>query len=337
MQIGLIALATLAAAGTAFAQSSATISGSLSYGIQDSGAAGAKAVGTSLGGGANAININTTEDLGGGLRAGTHFEIRYNSATGDMATLGTGNSLFHNSNVFVGGGFGTVRAGKIAEANNCAFDPWGCTGVQGLAAGTAATLVGAQAQAQSVSYTTPTINGFSASFQSSQSTRKEERTAFNVVYSKGPILAQFLQTNNTPNSSADITVNAALAFTEAQATTALTTLEGVVVGAKAKSTSIGAAYNFGVARLSIVNAKTEGATGTVTADSTGLGLTVPMGATTLLAGYSKNSKAAANADTKMAIGANYALSKRTTIGADLFKNEALGASNGFTIRARHTF
>ena len=316
MKKTLIALATLAAAGTAFAQSTATISGSVSYGIQDSGAAGSKAVGTSLGGGANAININTTEDLGGGMRAGTHFEMRFSSATGDVGGLGadTATTLFHNSNVFVGGGFGTVRAGKISEANNCAFDPWGCTGNQGLAGGTAATLIGAGGQAQSVSYTSPTMSGFSVGYQTTMTTRAEERTAMNIVYSKGPIMAQFLQTNAGSGQNS-------LAANDV----------------KAQGTSIGASYNFGVARLSIVNAKTEGATGTVTADSTGLGLTVPMGATTLLAGYSKNSKAAANADTKVALGANYALSKRTTIGADVFKNEAVGAGNGFTIRARHTF
>ena len=312
----MFALAVLAVSGAAFAQSTATISGSISYGIQDSGAAGAKAVGTSLGGGANAINIVTREDLGGGMNAGFSGQIRFSSATGDVGGLGadTTTQLFHDANVYVGGGFGTIRAGKIAEANNCAFDPWGCTGNQGLAGGTAATLIGAGSQAQSVSYATPTINGFSASVQSTMTTRTEERTAFNITYANGPIMAQFLQTNSGSGQNS-VAAN----------------------DVKGQGTSIGASYNFGVARLSIVNAKTENSTGTVTADSTGLGLTVPMGATTLLAGYSKNNKAAATADTKVALGANYALSKRTTIGADVFKNEAVGAGNGFTIRARHTF
>jgi hypothetical protein len=45
----------------------------------------------------------------------------------------------------------------------------------------------------------------------------------------------------------------------------------------------------------------------------------------------------ATADTKVTVGANYALSKRTTLGADLFKQDSVGGSTGFTIRARHNF
>jgi hypothetical protein len=312
----------LAAAGTAFAQSTATISGSISYGLQNSGAAGAKAVGTSLGGGANAITITTREDLGGGMNAGFVGEMRFSSNTGDVG--GQGNDattqLFHQTNAYIGGGFGTVRLGKIAEANNCAFDPWGCTGVQGLASGTAGTLIGAIGNANSVRYESRTVNGFSGSYQTTMTQRNEERTTLNISYAAGPIVAQFLQTNGGNGNTFAV---------------------GNANDVKGQGTSMGAAYNFGVARLMIVNAKTENPAGTVTADNTALGLTVPMGATTLLAGYAKNNKAAANADTKFSVGANYALSKRTTIGADIFKNEGVTADqangNGFTVRARHTF
>jgi hypothetical protein len=62
-----------------------------------------------------------------------------------------------------------------------------------------------------------------------------------------------------------------------------------------------------------------------------------MGAVTLLAGYAKNKSAAATADTKMGLGANYALSKRTTLGADLFKQDGVGAGTGFVTRIRHNF
>ena len=79
------------------------------------------------------------------------------------------------------------------------------------------------------------------------------------------------------------------------------------------------------------------AAGATTADITGLGLTVPMGAITVLAGYSKDSKKASALDERMALGATYALSKRTTVGADVFKQDQAGGSTGFVIRARHTF
>ena len=315
----IVALAVLAVSGAAFAQSTATISGSISYGIQNSGAAGAKTIGQSLGGGANAITISTREDLGGGMNAGFVGEMRFSSVTGDVG--GNGNDpttqLFHQTNAYIGGGFGTVRLGKIAEANNCAFDPWGCTGQQGLASGPAGTgtsiLIGAQGNASSVRYESRTFNGFSGSYQTTMTNRTEERTTLSLNYAKGPIVAQFLQTNGGIGNT--IAAN----------------------DVKAQGTSIGASYNFGVARLSVVNAKTENAAGTVTADTTGLGLTVPMGATTLLAGYAKNKKAAATADTKLTVGANYALSKRTTVGADVFKQDSIGGGTGFGVRARHTF
>ena len=309
MKKTLIALAALAVAGTAFAQSTATISGTISVGVLDTGAAGAKPTVSRLGGGANAINIVTVEDLGGGLRGGFDSQMRFNPATGDRASAGTGSALFHGANVYVGGGFGTVRMGKIIEASNCAYDPWACTGGAGLSAGsTTGGLIAAQTIANAVSYTTPTINGFSASYNTSVSARANERNVLNLSYANGPLTAQFLQSKNSVN----------IASTDAGAAS--------IADAKGQGTSIGASYNFGVANVSVFNAKTENAAGATTADITGLGATIPMGAYTILAGYSKDNKAAAAADTRTALGVSYALSKRTTLGADVFKQEQVGLS-----------
>jgi hypothetical protein len=301
----------------------------------DTGAAGAKAAVSTLGGGANAINIVTAEDLGGGLRGGFDGQIRFNAATGDRNSAGTGAALFHGANVYLGGGFGTVRMGKIIETSNCGFDAWGCTGGAGMMAGhsTAAghfssgisALIAAQTQSQSVSYTTPTVNGFSGSYQTTVSTRNNERSVVSLNYANGPIAAQFLQTKNSLNVGATDT--------------------STILDANGEGTSIAASYNFGVARLNVFNAKTDRATTAgltfpatnVDRDITGFTASIPMGATTLLAGYAKDKKAIATADTKIAVGANYALSKRTTLGADLFKSEAVNAGTGFVVRARHTF
>ena len=223
MKKTLIALAVLAVSGAAFAQSTATISGSISVGVMDTGLAGAKMGVASLGGGANAINIVTAEDLGGGMRAGFDSQMRFSSATGDRNSAGTGNALFHGANAYMSGGMGTIRVGKIIEANNCAFDPWACTGGAGTNAG------------------------------------------------------------------------------------APGTISGLI------------------------------AAGTTTADITAFTASVPMGAYTLLASSAKNKKAATTADTKTAVGINYALSKRTTVGADMFKQDAVGSSTGFVARVRHNF
>jgi len=328
MKKTLIALAAVAATAS-FAQSSVTISGSISVGVMDTGAAGAKAAVSSLGGGANALNIVTTEDLGGGLKGGFDSQIRYSAATGDVGSFGTGNALFHTANAYLSGGFGTVRVGKIAEAHNCAFDPWGCTGGAATIAGDTSTvgglgkgLVGALTQANSFSYATPTISGFSASFQTSVSTRAEERQVIALNYANGPLAAQYLRTNGSTNTVANGALGAAA--------TAATDVKGT-------GTAISASYDLGVAKIAAFNAKTEDAAGAVTKNINGLTASVPMGAYTLLAGYAKDKKAAATADTKVGFGVNYALSKRTTLGADVFKQDAVGASTGYVARIRHTF
>jgi hypothetical protein len=315
MKKSLIALAVLAASGTAFAQSTATISGGINVGILNSGAAGTDAGVASLGGGANNVTIATTEDLGGGLKGGVTAQLRFSAATGDIGgSSGGGTTLFHAANAHLSGGFGTVRVGKIAEAGNCGFDPWGCTGGASLAfANGVSAGVASGTQAQSISYASPAFSGFSVGYQTTVSARTDERTVLNIGYAAGPLALSYVLADSSAASGA----------------TAMTSTA-------AEQSSIAAGYNFGVARLTFVKTTTEAA-GVTTNDVTSLGLTVPMGATTILAGYNKDSKAAATADTKLSLGMNYALSKRTTLGADLFKAEKAGDGTGFVARVRHTF
>ncbi len=320
MKKSLIALATLAAvSGTAFAQSTATISGGINVGIMDTGAAGAKAGVASLGGGANNVTIATSEDLGGGLKGGFTGQLRFNAASGDIGGSSgggsTGETLFHAANAHISGGFGTVRVGKIAEAGNCAFDPWGCTGGASLAfANGVSAGVASGTQGSSVSYASPSIAGFSIGYQTTVSARTDERTVLNIGYTAGPLALSFVRAENSAASGA----------------TAMTST-------KAEQQSIAVGYTLGFGRITLVNTTTDNADGVTTNDVTSLGLSVPMGATTILAGYNKDSKAAATADTKLSLGMNYALSKRTTLGADLFKAEAAGDGTGFVARVRHTF
>jgi len=338
----------LAAAGTTFAQSTVTISGGISAGILDSGKAGTTQAVSSLGGGANAINIVTTEDLGGGLKGGFSSQIRFSGASGDVTSAGAGNALFHDANVYVSGGFGTVRVGKIAEASPCAFDPWGCTGgaamVAGLGVGgNAATggsgLIGAGSQQQSVSFATPTISGFSASIQTSvmsanspvstTALRANERRVVTLNYAKGPLSAQVLRTDNGANAGGN---------GSSYNTGVGNNLDWTTGDTKGNATSIAASYDLGVAKVNLQNAVTKSAAGAKSNDIMMVSASIPMGAITLLAGYAKDKAAVANMDTKFAVGANYALSKRTTIGADMFKAEqGANTGTGFTLRARHTF
>jgi len=319
------ALAALAAPAS-FAQSTSTISGTIHVGILATGASGAAGDPnvTSLGGGTNAINITTAEDLGGGLRSGLTSQIRFNAATGDRGSAGTGNALFHTANVFFTGGFGTFRVGKIGEDSNCGFDPWGCSGGASMAAGTGVSVLNAgAATANSIHYTTPTVQGLSAQYATSMSTRTNERRTVSLNYAQGPLTVQFLQSNNTANTAAD---------------------GGSITDAKARGQSAGISYDLGKAKINLANVVLKDAT-VKTSNVTSISGSMPMGAMTWLAGYNK-ARVASGAnysgitsanDTKTSLGVAYSLSKRTTLGADIFNAEAAGGSTGFALRARHTF
>ena len=319
MKKTLIALAAVAVSGAAFAQ--ATISGSIHVGIIDTGAAGFDTRVDTLGGGVNAINIGTSEDLGNGLRAGFTGQIRFNAATGNMnSALGapTGTALLHASNVFVGGNFGTVRIGKIAEAGLCAFDPWGCTGGASLQAGVGvSSLIASSTQAHSLSYASPNFSGFSGSFQTSLSPRDNERQVLSLNYAQGPLAVGFVRANSG-------VMNGATMFTTNDD--------------KRSQQGLAASYDFGVARVFFTNVVTKADGGAKEANVTSLGLSAPVGPVTVLAGYSKDREAASNEDTKLSLGVVYNLSKRTFVGADVFRAEqGAGTGTGYVFRVRHAF
>jgi len=92
-----------------------------------------------------------------------------------------------------------------------------------------------------------------------------------------------------------------------------------------------------VARLIYSMVTAKDAAKAKTKDIQYVAASVPMGAAAIWAAYSKDDKAAATADTSWALGVNYALSKRTSVGADVFEREAVGSGTGFALRARHTF
>jgi len=334
------------------AMAQVTISGSINTGLENNGQLPNSKFGVvSLGGGANAININATEDLGGGLSAGATFQLRFSAATGDATSSGVANTVasntfpganvYHAANLFLSSkAAGTLRIGKVAEDSSCGFDPWGCAGGAAMMAGSGATsnavgaalrtslLVGAATQANSVYYQSPAVNGFRLSLQTTMGTRGaaagtasadlnriNDRVVVNLTYSAGPFSAQYIDVKGAHNT-------------------------GQARGDdKRAEKGYGLMYNMGVARVSVYKADKQDADGTKTADLTNVSASIPMGTMTVLAGYTKNnaSTALATADSKAALGVNYSLSKRTTVGADVYKAEIAGGSTGYVLRARHNF
>jgi predicted porin len=315
MKKNLIALAVLAAAGAASAQSSVTL-----YGIADAYVGSLK----------DTINLNApvspsqtvvntgglsssrwgmkgTEDLGNGLKANFQLEGQFSTDSGAQS----GDLFGRKSTVGLSGNFGSVDVGRNytalqslrAATNNIADTNLSMTGDVWAAGTTYAdgkvSKSGDYALrvSNSVRFDSNVYNGFSGSvaygFGENKATGKDstDNLSLHVKYANGPLLVGYAHQ------------------TEKQATVA-----------SSKYNLFGATYNFGVAKL-------VGAYQTVKrAQSVGnggedkeyqVGVEAPFGAFTFYAGYadSKNeTTAGASVEERSGytLAATYALSKRTT-------------------------
>jgi predicted porin len=385
----LAALAAVAATGAAFAQSTVTL-----YGAVDAGYTQYKSGTTKVTGmgnsqlGSSLIGFRGEEDLGGGLKAIFKLEgglandsgagkasNSNNQASGSGVTAGaaTGQSgaqgldFGRYAHVGVAGSFGEVRLGRDYTA---AFQ-WGVAaadvfGTNGPADASAMMLnlgaVNKQATTSGASnmvgYITPKINGFEAKLQAffgenkSDSTtvgsqaKAGDGTSIAIKYSEGPLMVGY-GTQTTKG-----TVSAAVAATS------------VATNGQYEQSGLSASYDLGVAKVIYTNAKESlvKVVGEEITNKTNLfGVVVPMGAINLKASYAlstQNSGAAGAADTKgtlMGLGADYALSKRTTAYATYAKvtnkdggasysaatsalsSAANNSSTGFAVGVKHNF
>ena len=138
MKKSLVALAALAVAGAASAQSSVTLFGILDAGIsyyENENFNGVQASRTDLsnsGYNSSRIGFRGTEDLGGGLAASFWLEAGLGNDAGTAGDLG-GTRLFNRrSTVSLSGRFGEVRLGRDYVPtfwNDTIFDPFGTNGV----------------------------------------------------------------------------------------------------------------------------------------------------------------------------------------------------------------
>jgi predicted porin len=129
MKKSLIALAAVAAASGAFAQSTVTLFGGADLNYRSVTSGTNKFSGIAQDGiYSSRFGVMGTEDLGGGLKAGFHFEGGMNPDTGTPA----GFNFQRKSTVGVMGGFGEVRAGRdytpLFTVHGIA-DPFGTNGV----------------------------------------------------------------------------------------------------------------------------------------------------------------------------------------------------------------
>lgn len=297
MKKSLIALAALATIGSAaMAQSSVTIYGRLDASI------GAEKDGITDTTTSKLFNGNLTpsrlglrgsEDLGGGLRANFQLE---SALTVDDGTAG-GLQFRRASWVGLSGGFGEVRLGladspfkdiyDLGNSNNVydsAFTPDDLVFGSGIALFTSR-------PTNQLRYDTPNFGGFTASAGYSFSEGAGTQIgALNVRYRGGPLDVGVALQRQRPDNFA----------------------------AETDHTVIGAAYNFGIARVSGQYQTVEDQAGAQDQDF-GIGVSVPVGsAFDVSVGYARSkSENAAGAKigeaSGFAFGGTYALSKRTRV------------------------
>lgn len=205
MKKHLIALAALAAATSAFAQSSVTLYGNLDVSIgrdQNKPYGAQSSTVTNIESGRmteSYFGLRGTEDLGGGLKA--VFKLESEIAVDSGAASG-GSSNFFGRNAYVGlaGDFGAVHAGRresLFKEETTKFNPFGNSGSSGDFAFLS---VGSDSWSNSLTYVSPSLSGLTLSAQTSLkenngSTVTNYRSGGNAVsanYTNGPLAASLV-------------------------------------------------------------------------------------------------------------------------------------------------
>lgn len=235
MKKSLIALAVLAASGAAMAQSSVTLFGivdtNVAYVNKDAAGDSRYGLGTS-GAYTSRLGLRGTEDLGGGLKAGFWLEGEIFGDDGNAS----GFNFKRRSTVSLSGNFGEVRLGRDQVPTFqklTSYDLFSATGIgqfmgfRNWAAGQGADDDGIRAN-NLISYYTPNFGGFNAGFGYAFD---EKQTADSV----GRYIGGYVAYDNGP-------LSASLGLAQQK-----TAVGGLATDRD--EITLGASYNFGVAKL----------------------------------------------------------------------------------------
>lgn len=292
-QTTLAALALMAAAAPAMAQSSVTL-----FGIVDLAARSVKndtSVKQLAGSGMSSsrLGLRGVEDLGGGMKAGFWLEGALSPDDGGSAF-----NFQRRSTVSLTGGFGELRLGRDkvpTQLNWDDFDPFGNTGIGAstrlsVASGIlpAGGSFGAFSRANNmVSYIAPKAGGLfgQISVAAGEGTLGNKHTGLRAGYSGGGLTVALGYGNTEVTGTID-----------------------------AKETNVGGSYDLKFMKLIGFVSKLD--VGPASQDNWLIGATVPLGGFTLRASYAEmdGKENIATRDAKMfALGGSYALSKRTAL------------------------
>jgi predicted porin len=350
MKKTLVAIAALSAI-SAFAQSSVTMYGLIDAGVDqriNTAADGVTTNTTAIAFGAfntNRIGFKGTEDLGGGMKTNFVIEtgVAYGAAPADSSvqlTGANGGTSLGDRAAFVEleGSFGKITAGRQntgARDLFVAFDAGGALNVAGslnsstgndagnpasYAAGTSVNSGSHGTFAQAIKYTAPTYNGLTVAGSFTKNTVNYSNTSADIRTAQGYSFG-----GNYVNGPLSVGISYANAVT----TAVTTALDAALIGdITTKTTAAGASYDLGKAKLYVAHFKLDQVNDIAPTATTGMninrksttyGVSAPvtgnisvfasMGTGTLQVGggtFERDLKA-----TQM--GANYSLSKRSTI------------------------
>ena len=252
------------------------------------------------------ITFAGSEDLGDGLKASFKIEPRVNMNGSDSTTPG----LFgvnREAHVDLGGAFGSVAIGNnYTPMFLLAVAPYDVNGSTN-AGGYMVSNVASFNATNSIAYTLPKlVDGLTAQIAlnkaGTNNTSTGNSTGYGLSYTTGGFSAGF---------SGETTTNGTLQFVN-QSGTFTAVGSGTTDVTK---TAYGVSYDFGAAKVTLQGVNAKNTADKI--DSMGYGVHVPFGAFALnLSSSTMNTtvgSAAATKYTGMQIGANYALSKRTSV------------------------
>ena len=323
MKKTLVAVAALAVAGGAFAQSSVAISGKLGFAYQAfKDGTGAKQTGLKVTDGD--FVLSASEDLGGGLKAGASMAVQSRGRT----TAVSGRDAY----VFLSGGFGEVKIGAVDAQYQTLLDL--AHPLYGIGLDSCNTKFNCgDAMVDMISYTTPSMSGFTASVMladgntagTGAGTGGMESTALSrdsvqlgLAYSNGPLNAGFEYTSFGANGS-----NAGL----------LSTANSSLGKSRYR---LSGNYDLGVVTVGAGFASEKYVA--FTQKEYALGVSAPLGAVTVGLNW-VSAKSAGTTESGWEAVANYAMSKRTSVQVAYMSEDANAANRitTFRIRLLHKF
>jgi len=332
MKKSLIALAVMAAATAASAQSTVTLWGIVDAGIQRASQNGVSKtiLSTSLNQ-SSQLGFRGTEDMGGGMKASFWLEAGLLNDTGAGAA---GGALAFNrrSTIDLAAGSAAVRLGRDYTPsfwNHTVFDPFGTLG---SGAGSNITLGGGSNGSAGANPATAARSNNSITLLWNNPTNGGSH-ALGATGVYGSLMYALPENaSGTPNVGkytggrvgfAQGPINAALSYAESQGA------NGAVVNSKYKELNLAGSYDLGVAKLMAHYGTNNSDVASTKHTHYGIGATVPVGAGFIPVSFNsvKQNNAASSGANQFAAGYVYNLSKRTAVYTSISRITNKNAGN----------